>query len=129
MAVKKQVTSAKQLNKYIVKGIQEKKGTDIIILNLEKTENAIADFFVICTGGSDAQVDAITESIEKEVFIGTEQNPWHKEGMKNKEWILLDYVDIVVHIFKGQSRAFYSLEDLWGDATVTKVEDDEDYHG
>jgi ribosome-associated protein len=125
MTVKKEFSSAKQLNKYIVKGIQEKKGTDITILNLEKTENAIANYFVICTGGSDAQVDAITESIEREVYLATKEEPWHKEGMKNKEWILLDFVDVVVHIFRKDSREFYSLEELWGDAETIRVEDDE----
>ncbi len=115
--------SSENLSKYIVKGIQEKKGTEIVILDLKAIKNAIADYFIICSGNSDTQVDAISESVEKEVFEGTRQDPWHKEGFKNKEWILLDYVDIVVHIFKKDVRKHFSIEDLWGDAVHTLIED------
>lgn len=115
--------SSENLSKYIVKGIQEKKGTEIVILDLKAIKNAIADYFIICSGNSDTQIDAISESVEKEVFQGTRQDPWHKEGFKNKEWILLDYVDIVVHIFKKDVRKHFSIEDLWGDAVHTLIED------
>ena len=128
MSEQKEFTSANHLNKYIVKGIQEKKGTDIILLDLNKTENAIADFFVICSGSSDTQVDAIAESVQKEAFLGAKEKPWHKEGFKNKEWILLDYVDVVVHIFRKSSRDFYSLEDLWGDATSISIDEDQIFY-
>ena len=114
--------SSEKLSKYIVKGIQEKKGTDIVILNLKGIGNAISDYFVICTGASDTQVDAISESIEKEVMIGAEEKPWHREGYQNKEWILLDYVNVVVHVFKNNVRSFYGLEELWGDAAITHIE-------
>lgn len=123
MVEKTNPVSADNLSKYIVKGIQEKKGSNIVILNLKDIGNAIADYFIICTGNSDTQVDAIAGSIEKEVHQSAEENPWHREGFENREWILLDYVNVVVHIFKNDVRSFYGLEDLWGDAVVTKIED------
>ena len=116
-------TPAENLSKYIVKGIQEKKGTNIVILNLKEVGNAIADYFVICTGSSDTQIDAISESVEKEVLDAVDEKPWHREGFQNKEWILIDYVNVVVHIFKSDVRSFYGLEELWGDAAISKIED------
>jgi len=124
MAGTKDPKDGMQINKFIVKGIQEKKGSNIVILDLKDIGNAIADYFVICTGNSDSQIDALANSIEETVFNTTRQGPWHREGLKNKEWVLLDYVDVVVHIFKKDARAFYALEDLWGDAAITKIEDD-----
>jgi len=123
MVKKTDQVSSENLNKYILKGIQEKKGSNIVILNLRHIGNAIADYFIICTGTSDTQIDAISDSVEKEVFLGTKEHPWHREGFKNKEWILLDYVNVVVHIFKSEVRSFYGLEELWGDAEITEIED------
>jgi ribosome-associated protein len=123
MVKKTDPVSSENLNKYIVKGIQEKKGTNIVILNLKHIGNAIADYFILCTGTSDTQIDAISDSIEREVYLATKENPWHREGIKNKEWILLDYVNVVVHIFKNEVRSFYGLEELWGDAKITEIED------
>lgn len=122
MIKKKELVSSEILGKYIVKGIQEKKGTDIVILNLKDIGNAIADYFVICSGASDTQIDAISESIEKEVSDSAHELPWHREGFQNKEWILLDYVNVVVHVFKNDIRSTYNLEELWGDATITRIE-------
>lgn len=122
MVKKSEPASAEILSKYIVKGIQEKKGIDIVILNLKGVNNAIAEYFVICTGSSDTQIDAIADSIEKEVYEQANENPWHKEGFQNKEWILIDYVNVVVHVFKKEVRSYYGLEDLWGDAKVTRIE-------
>lgn len=123
MVKKTNHVSAEILSKYIVKGIQEKKGSNIVILDLKHIGNAIADFFVICSGTSDTQVDAISNSIEKEVQIAANEKPWHREGFENKEWILLDYVNVVVHVFRNNVRSFYGLEELWGDAVITRVED------
>jgi ribosome-associated protein len=123
MVKKTNQVSAENLSKYIVKGIQEKKGADIVILNLKDIGNAIADYFIICTGASDTQLDAISDSVEKEVLETAEERPWHREGIQNKEWILLDYSNVVVHIFKNNVRSFYGLEELWGDAVITRVED------
>ncbi len=122
MIKKKELVSSEILGKYIVKGIQEKKGTDIVILNLKDIGNAIADYFVICSGTSDTQIDAISESIEKEVRDCADELPWHREGFQNKEWILLDYVNVVVHVFKNDIRSIYGLEELWGDAAITRIE-------
>ena len=124
MVKKTDPISAENLSKYIVKGIQEKKGTNIVILNLRDIGNAIADYFIICTGTSDTQIDAISDAIEKEVITEAKERPWHREGYQNKEWILIDYVNVVVHIFKSDVRSFYGLEELWGDAVVTRIEDE-----
>ena len=124
MVKKTDPVTAENLSKYIVKGIQEKKGTNIVILNLRDVGNAIADYFIICTGTSDTQVDAISDAVEKEVITEAQESPWHREGYQNKEWILIDYVNVVVHIFKRDVRSFYGLEELWGDAVVTRIEDE-----
>jgi ribosome-associated protein len=124
MVKKTDPNSAENLSKYIVKGIQEKKGTNIVLLNLRDVGNAIADYFIICTGSSDTQIDAISNAVEKEVITEAQEKPWHREGYQNKEWILIDYVNVVVHIFKSDVRSFYGLEELWGDAVVTRIEDE-----
>lgn len=107
----------------IVKGMQEKKAADILVMDLRKVKNAVADFFVICSGGSDKQLDAIAESIDTEVYKAVKENPWHVEGKNNKEWMLLDYFDVVAHIFRKDRRDFFALEKLWGDAEMTEIED------
>lgn len=110
-----------ELSKIVVKGMQEKKGQDIVVMDLRKVKNAFTDYFVICSGGSDTQIDAIGESIDFEVFKALNENPFHKEGKENKEWILLDYVNVVAHVFKKEKRDFFRLEELWGDAEITTI--------
>lgn len=105
-------------------GMLEKKGEDIVILDLRTIPQSVADFFVICSGNSVNQVDAITDSVEEMVYKKTLEQPWRKEGKENREWILLDYVNVVVHIFRKDRREFYALEDLWGDAEITHVDTD-----
>ncbi|MBC7652964.1 MAG: ribosome silencing factor [Oligoflexus sp.] len=100
----------------IIHGIQEKKGNDIVRLDLKNIHSSVADYFVICHAESSTQIKAIADSVEKEVFEATGQDPYKKEGLQYAEWILLDYFDVVVHIFRTDKRAFYGLEDLWGDA-------------
>lgn len=119
----KQKISVEALCDFIINGIQEKKGFDITKLDLRKVSGAITDFFIICTGNSDTQVGAIAESVVEEVLKSTKELPWHKEGLTNKEWVLLDYVNIVVHVFKKEKREFYDLESLWGDAEFSYYED------
>jgi ribosome-associated protein len=114
--------SSEQRAQLVVHGMQEKKGQAIVLLDLRHLQNAIADFFVICTGTSDTQVDAIAGSIEAEVHKASGNNPWQREGLQNKEWVLIDYVDIVAHVFLKEKRKFYALEELWGDAKVIPVE-------
>ena len=100
----------------IIHGIQEKKGNDIVRLDLKNIHSSVANYFVICHAESSTQIKAIADSVEKEVFEATGQDPYKKEGLQHAEWILLDYFDVVVHIFRTDKRAFYGLEDLWGDA-------------
>ncbi|MCF0073164.1 ribosome silencing factor [Dyadobacter sp. CY261] len=115
--------SSKDLTELVVKGMTEKKGLDIAILDLRKVKNSITDFFVICSGNSDTQIDALANSVEDEVYKISKTEPWQKEGKANGEWILIDYVDVVAHIFNKERRKHYDLEELWGDAEVTYLED------
>ncbi|SIT91526.1 ribosome silencing factor [Pontibacter indicus] len=111
------------LAELVVKGMQEKKANDIVVLNLKSLKNAVSDYFVIASASSDTQLDAIASSIEEEIFKATRQNPWQSEGRTNKEWVLLDYVDVVAHVFLKDKREFYALEELWGDAGIRRIED------
>ena len=111
------------LSDIVVKGMQEKKASNITVMDLRQVKNAVADFFIICSGNSDTQLDAIAESVDNEVSKQLAQNPWHREGTQNKEWVLLDYVDVVAHIFKPDKRKFFGLENMWGDATIRQIED------
>lgn len=122
MAKKRKGVSSEVLSEVIVKGMQEKKATDIVVMDLRKVKNAVADFFVICSGNSDKQLDAIADSVDEEVFKALKENPWHTEGKNNKEWMLLDYIDVVVHVFRKDRREFYALERLWGDADIVQIE-------
>lgn len=108
----------------VVRGMQEKKAVDIVVLNLKELKNAVADYFVICSASSDTQLDAIARSVEEEVEKLTGQNPWQTEGRTNGEWVLLDYVDVVVHVFLRDRRQFYALEELWGDADIKYLEEE-----
>lgn len=114
--------SSEKLSQVVVKGMQEKKADEIRVLDLRHVANSVADYFVLCSGTSDTHIDAIAESVEEEVIKIDGQHPWHKEGKNNNSWVLLDYVDVVVHIFAKESRSFYGIEDLWADADVTKIE-------
>ena len=109
-----------------VRGLQDRKGMDIVVLNLKELKNAVADYFIICSASSDTQLDALARSVEEEVEKVTGEAPWQSEGRTNREWILLDYVDVVVHVFLRDRRQFYALEELWGDAEITHVEDTAD---
>ena len=123
MTKRRTANKSEKLSKLVVKGMQEKKASDIVVMDLREVRNAVADFFVICSGNSDKQLDAIADSVDQEVYKGLKENPWHTEGKNNKEWLLLDYASVVVHVFKKDRRSFYSLEKLWGDAVITEIED------
>jgi ribosome-associated protein len=116
--------NSEELSQLVIKGMQEKKAVDIVLIDLREMPNAVADFFVVCSGNSDTQIEAIADSVQEETEIHGEVIPWHKEGRSNREWVLLDYVDVVAHIFSNKSRNFYSIEDLWGDAVVEEVENE-----
>lgn len=106
----------------IIKGIEDVKGHEIEILDLRKIENTVCDYFIICNGTSNTQVNAIVNSIQKVVSKSIQEKPWHVEGYNNAEWVLLDYVDVVIHVFQKHIREFYDIEGLWGDAKSVKVE-------
>ncbi|MBO0949083.1 ribosome silencing factor [Fibrella forsythiae] len=118
--------TTEQLRDLVVKGMQEKKAQDIVVMDLRNVKNAITDYFVICSGSSDTQIDAIAGSIEEEILKVSRVFPTNREGKLNREWILLDYMDVVVHVFKKDRRAFYDLEQLWGDAEMTWVDNESD---
>ena len=103
--------------------MQEKKASDIVVLNLKDLKNAVADYFIICSANSDTQIDAVARSVEDEVEKLTGEYPWQTEGRTNREWVLLDYVDVVVHVFLRDRRKFYALEELWGDAQISHIEE------
>ena len=119
MVKKKIVNLSTYLSEIAVHGIQEKKGNDIVRLDLRELNSSVSDYFIICSANSTTQVKAIADSVEEEIYKNTQTNPWRKEGQDSAEWIILDYFDIVVHIFKTEKRDFYGIEDLWGDAQAT----------
>ena len=106
----------------ILKGIEDVKGNDIAILDLREIDNTACDYFIICNGNSNTQVNAIVGSIQKTVSKELKDKPWHVEGTENAEWVLMDYVNIVVHVFQKHIREFYDIEGLWGDAKITSIE-------
>ena len=120
--MQKQNASADELIALILHGIEEVKGRDTNLLDLREIENTVCDYFVICNGTSNTQVNAIVNSIQKSVSKGIKDKPWHVEGSENAEWVLLDYVNVVVHVFQKQVREFYDIEGLWGDAKTVKIE-------
>ena len=105
----------------IIKGIDDVKGEDIQLLDLRDIDNTVCDYFVICSGNSNTQVNAISGSVQKVVSKELKDKPWHVEGQNNSEWILMDYVNVVVHIFQKHVREFYDIESLWGDAKITQI--------
>ena len=121
--MKKRSDGADVLLKSVVKGIYEKKGHDVLKIDLRNLENRIADYFVICHGTSVTQVDSICDSIEYTVRKTAGEKPLHIEGLDNCFWVLLDYGNVIVHIFLEKYRNFYSLESLWADATIEAMED------
>ncbi len=121
--MKQRSGSTKVLLKSVIKGILDKQGHDILKIDLRKIENRIADYYVICHGNSVTQVDAICDSVEDIVRIDAGEKPLHVEGLENCYWVLVDYGDVVVHIFLEQYRKFYSLETLWADASFEEITD------
>ena len=120
IATKEQTTS---LLDAIVQGMQDKKAKNITILNLSKLENRVADYFVICDADSTTHVSAIADSVEESTMKKTNEKPYHSEGYQNSEWILIDYVNIVAHVFMRETREFYNIEGLWADGETTYIAD------
>jgi ribosome-associated protein len=118
MVKNKVLNETTYISELAIFGIQEKKGNEIVRLDLRNINSSVSDYFVICHADSSTQVKAIANSVEEEIFKATQQEPWRKEGLQYGEWILLDYIDVVVHIFRTDKREFYGVEDLWGDAEI-----------
>jgi ribosome-associated protein len=117
----KERSNADLLITTILDGIEDVKGQDINILDLRALENTVCDYFIICEGTSNTQVNAIVNSIQKKVSKETRDKPWHIEGSDNAEWVLMDYVNVVVHVFQKHIREYYDIESLWGDAKTTEI--------
>ncbi|MFD2552590.1 ribosome silencing factor [Bizionia sediminis] len=120
MAEKK--TNADQLIATILSGIEDVKGKEIRILDLRDIENTVCDYFIICEGSSNTQVNAIVNAVQKKVSKELKDKPWHIEGTDNAEWVLMDYINVVVHVFQKHIREYYDIEGLWGDAKTTVIE-------
>lgn len=120
--MQKSKAGADELIASIVSGIEEVKGQQVILLDLRDIENTVCDYFIICNGTSNTHVNAITGSIRKTVSKSIGDKPWHVEGEDHAEWILMDYVNVVVHVFQKHIREHYDIEGLWGDAKLTEVE-------
>jgi len=117
----KKKSSPDELIALIIKGMEDIKGENISLLDLRKIENTVCDYFIICNGNSNTQVNAIISSIQKIVSKGIKEKPYHIEGVENAEWILMDYVNVVVHVFQKKTREYYDIENLWGDAKITMM--------
>lgn len=107
----------------VVEGMKEKKGKNITIINLTELENRVADYFIICDADSNTHVKAIADSVEEGVIKHSKEKPYHSEGYQNSEWILIDYVNIVAHVFLRDTREFYNIEGLWADGKFTEIPD------
>jgi ribosome-associated protein len=105
----------------IIAGIENVKGLDVSLLDLRDLENTVCGYFIVCTGSSNTHVNAIVNSIQKTVSKELKEKPYHTEGSENAEWVLIDYVNVVVHVFQNHIRTYYNIEELWGDAKTTKI--------
>lgn len=123
MAKKLKKDTVEILLNEIVDGMQEVKAKDIVIMNLKNVDHAMSDYFVVCHGTSSTQVEAISRSIERVTHEKLGQKPFHVEGKQNAQWVLMDYFDIIVHIFNETTRNYYAIEDLWSDALFERVEE------
>lgn len=106
----------------VKEGMTEKKAKNIVKINFQGTKNAVTDYFMICEVVTNKQVTAVSNSVEEIVLKQTKEKPIHKEGIENSEWIILDYFDVVVHVFQTEFRELYKLEELWADAEITKID-------
>ena len=114
------LTKNSKIIKTIIAAIQEKKGDNIISLDLRKINEAVADFFIVCEAGNQPQIRAIAENVEEQVKKKCEENPYHHEGYRKLQWVLIDFVNVVVHIMLPETRKFYKLEEMWSDASITE---------
>jgi len=111
------------LLKVLIDAIQKKKGKDIVVVDLQGLDQAVCDYFIICHGDSNTQVNAIADSVEELAIKNAETRPRCIEGIQNAQWVLLDFFDIVVHVFQKEYRTFYQLEDLWSDGKIERIKE------
>ena len=116
------LTKSSKILKTIIQSIQEKKGENIVSLDLRKIHEAVADFFIICEASSHTQIKAIADFVEVEVKKKCGEQPYKHEGIQALQWVLIDYINVVVHIMLPESRRFYKLEEMWSDATLEEYE-------
>lgn len=121
MIDKKTNSESTELCEAIVEGMKENKANDIVVLDLRHLESAVCDYFVLCSGDSTTHVDGISNAVTRYVRKTIKEKPWHIEGKTNSDWILLDYINVVGHIFYKEARSFYDIEELWSDANRTNV--------
>jgi ribosome-associated protein len=119
MAKKK--SNADELISKIISGVDDVKGIDLSLLDLRDIENTVCSYFIVCSGSSNTHVNAIVRSVQKIVSKELTEKPFHTEGLENSEWVLIDYVNIVVHVFQKHIREYYNIEELWGDAKSTQI--------
>ncbi len=117
MKIKQKINSDK-LSSFIANCMDDKKAIDIRIINLKNIKNSITDYFVLATGNSNIHIDAIADGVQVDVYKKYKERPWKKEGLENSEWILIDFVNVVAHIFDENKRGLYNLENLWGDGII-----------
>ena len=118
------LTKNSKLIKTIINAIQEKKGENIISLDLRKVNEAVADFFIVCEASNQPQVRAISDFVEQQIKEKCDEDPYRHEGMKNLQWVLIDYVNVVVHVMLSETRKFYKLEEMWSDAVTNEHDED-----
>lgn len=126
MSVNKEASSV-LLKEEVIKGMQDLKAKNIVCIDLRNIPGAVSDFFVVCHGESSTQVESISKSVYDVVLEDIDEKPWHQEGKQNAEWILLDYVDVVAHVFYKDSREFYNIEGLWGDAEIEVISEENQF--
>lgn len=117
------LTKNSKIIKTIISAIREKKGENTISLDLRKVNEAVADFFIVCEATNQPQVRAISEFVKQEVKQKCDEHPYHHEGYQKLSWVLIDYVNVVVHVMLAETRRFYQLEDMWSDAAVQEHRD------
>ena len=127
MRVKKQEKKIQESREYLkdiaIQSILDKKGEQVVSLDLRQINESVTDYFIICEASSTTQIKAIADNVIEKVKVLSGEMPWHKEGMENLEWVLIDYVSLVVHVFLREKRSYYMLEELWADAVATEHND------
>ena len=123
MSIKKKLKTSDILANILIEGMREIKAKEIVSLDLRNIETSVCDFFIVCHGTSSTHTSAIADSVIEETLKSIKEKPWHKEGLTNGDWILLDYGNVVAHIFQKETRDYYNIEKLWGDADIQLIKE------